>query len=93
MNIIKKILVLLIVFLTIGMSNIYAEEKVNLGQKKNYKDFWLIDPIDGTKEYIKNKDEFTLNASLIINLNPIIGIIYVPAKKRLFFTYGKGNSF
>ncbi len=70
-----------------------SEEKINLGQKKNYKDFWLIDPIDGTKEYIKNKDEFTLNASLIINLNPIIGIIYVPAKKRLFFTYGKGNSF
>ena len=49
--------------------------------------FWLIDPIDGTKDYVNNKDEFTLNASLIIGLKPAIGIIYAPAKKRLFYSF------
>ena len=55
--------------------------------------FWLIDPIDGTHDYINNKDEFTLNAGLIINKKPKLGIIYAPAKKRLFYTYGNGSSF
>ena len=72
---------------------IISEETVNLNINNEYKNFWLVDPIDGTKEYINNKDEFTLNASLIINLEPIIGIIYAPAKKRLFYSYGNGYSF
>ena len=72
---------------------IISEETVNLNKKNEFKDFWLVDPIDGTKDYINNKDEFTLNASLIINLEPAIGIIYAPAKKRLFYSYGNGCSF
>ena len=40
-----------------------SEETVNLNKKNEFKDFWLVDPIDGTKDYINNKDEFTLNAS------------------------------
>ena len=55
--------------------------------------FWLIDPIDGTYDYIHHKDEFTINAALIINKRPEIGIIYAPAKERLFYTYGKNFSF
>lgn len=70
-----------------------SEETVNLNKNNEYKNFWLIDPIDGTKEYINNKDEFTLNASLIIDLEPAIGVIYAPAKKRLFYSYGNGCSF
>ena len=70
-----------------------SEETVNLNKNNEYKNFWLVDPIDGTKEYINNKDEFTLNASLIIDLEPAIGVIYAPAKKRLFYSYGKGCSF
>ena len=70
-----------------------SEETVNLNKKNIYKDFWLIDPIDGTTDYIKNKDEFTINASLINNLEPVIGIIYAPAKKRLFYSYGNGLAF
>ena len=46
--------------------------------------FWLIDPIDGTYDYINNKDEFTLNAALILNKRPELGIIYAPAKKDYF---------
>ena len=70
-----------------------SEETVNLNKNNEYKNFWLVDPIDGTKEYINNKDEFTLNASLVIDLEPAIGVIYAPAKKRLFYSYGKGCSF
>ena len=55
--------------------------------------FWLVDPIDGTYDYIHDKDEFTINAALIINKRPEIGIIYAPAKERLFYTYGKNFSF
>ena len=72
---------------------VISEEAVNLEVKNISKNFWLIDPIDGTADYIKKKDEYTLNAALIINLNPAIGIVYAPAKKRLFFSYGKNLSF
>tara|TARA_Y100000590_G_scaffold4174_1_gene5523 strand:+ start:2644 stop:3411 length:768 start_codon:yes stop_codon:yes gene_type:complete len=55
--------------------------------------FWLIDPIDGTYDYIHNRDEFTLNAGLIINKNAMAGIIFAPAKKRMFYSYGNNISY
>ncbi len=72
---------------------IVSEETVDLGKKNTSKIFWLIDPIDGTKEYIAGKDEFTLNAALIINTVPVLGLVGVPKKNRLFFTYGPGESY
>jgi 3'(2'), 5'-bisphosphate nucleotidase len=72
---------------------IVSEETVNLNIENKHKDFWLIDPIDGTKDYIKKKDEYTLNAALIIDLKPVAGIIYAPAKERLFFSYGKNLAY
>tara|TARA_B100000029_G_scaffold256974_1_gene253762 strand:- start:4025 stop:4804 length:780 start_codon:yes stop_codon:yes gene_type:complete len=72
---------------------IISEETVDLKKKNILNTYWLIDPIDGTKEYIAGKDDYTLNAGLIINKFPVIGIIGVPKKKRLFYAYGKGNSF
>ena len=72
---------------------IISEETVNSDIKNKNNTFWLIDPIDGTKDYIKKKDEYTLNAALIIDLKPAIGIIYAPAKNRLFFSYGKNLAF
>ena len=72
---------------------IISEETVDLKKKNDFKDFWLIDPIDGTRDYINKRDEYTLNASLIINLKPALGIVYAPAKDRLFFSYGMDLSF
>jgi len=74
---------------------IVSEETVDLNAKvdKSNKNFWLIDPIDGTKDYIKKRDEYTLNAALIIDLRPAVGIVFAPAKDRLFFSYGKNLSF
>jgi len=72
---------------------IISEEMAGNKYNENLNNFWLIDPIDGTYDYINNKDEFTLNAALIINKSPLLGIIYAPSKKRLFYTYGLGKSF
>ena len=72
---------------------IISEETVDLKVKNTSKVFWLIDPIDGTKEYIAGKDEYTINAALIIDKVPVLGLVGVPKKDRLFFTYGPGESF
>tara|TARA_B100000963_G_scaffold345695_1_gene350061 strand:+ start:166 stop:945 length:780 start_codon:yes stop_codon:yes gene_type:complete len=72
---------------------IISEETVDLNVKNTAKIFWLIDPIDGTKEYIAGKDEYTLNAALIINTVPVLGLVGVPKKNRLFFSYGPGESY
>ncbi len=72
---------------------IVSEETVDLKQKNTLSTYWLIDPIDGTKEYIAGKDEYTLNAGLIVNNLPTIGVIGVPKKDRIFYSFGKNNSF
>jgi len=72
---------------------IVSEETVNLKIKNKAKIFWLIDPIDGTKEYIAGKDEYTLNAALVIDTVPVLGVVGVPKKKRLFYTYSPGESY
>ena len=72
---------------------IISEETVDLKIKNKAKVFWLIDPIDGTKEYIAGKDEYTLNAALVINSVPVLGLVGVPKKDRLFYTYGPGESY
>ena len=72
---------------------IISEETVKLNIKNKNKTFWLIDPIDGTRDYIKKRDEYTINAALIIDYKPAMGVVYAPAKDRLFFSYGKGFAF
>ena len=72
---------------------IVSEENLAHKNDKNLKNFWLIDPIDGTRDYINNRDEFTLNAALILNKKPAIGIITAPAKKRIFYSYAMSNSY
>jgi len=72
---------------------IISEETVDLKVKNTAKICWLIDPIDGTKEYIAGKDEYTLNAALVINTIPVLGLVGVPKKNRLFFSYSPGESY
>ena len=72
---------------------IVSEESNNHKLDSNLKNFWLIDPIDRTRDYINNRDEFTLNAALILDKKPVIGIIAAPAKKRIFYSYGLSNSY
>lgn len=66
---------------------IISEENQQLpyAERKDWEEFWLVDPLDGTKEFIKKNDEFTVNIALISNGIPVLGVIYVPVKKELFF--------
>ena len=64
---------------------IVSEETSDNKSIDDLKDFWLIDPIDGTYDYINNLDEFTINAGLIINKKPAAGLIFAPAKKECSF--------
>ena len=72
---------------------IVSEETSHNKDNDNLKDFWLVDPIDGTYDYINDLDEFTINAGLILDRKPAGGIIYAPAKKRLFYSYGPNYAF
>ncbi|ALJ04608.1 3'(2'),5'-bisphosphate nucleotidase CysQ [Pseudalgibacter alginicilyticus] len=53
--------------------------------RKNWNTCWMVDPLDGTKEFIKKNNEFTVNIALINNNIPVLGVIYVPASKTLYF--------
>jgi 3'(2'), 5'-bisphosphate nucleotidase len=66
---------------------ISEEGKKKLNKKSNI--FWLVDPLDGTKEFIKKNGEFTVNIALIKNGRPIHGVIYLPTKKEIFYTLDK----
>ncbi|MBI1305702.1 MAG: 3'(2'),5'-bisphosphate nucleotidase CysQ [Bacteroidetes bacterium] len=48
-------------------------------ERSGWKEFWMVDPLDGTKEFIKRNGEFTVNIALIRNNTPVIGIVYAPA--------------
>lgn len=59
--------------------------------RKHWKRFWMVDPLDGTKEFVKRNGEFTVNIALIEDGRPIFGVIYVPVEKTLYVgEVGKG---
>ena len=72
---------------------IVSEETMDNKENTELKDFWLVDPIDGTYDYINDLDEFTINAGLIIDRKPVAGLINVPAKNRMFYSYGDDLAF
>ena len=58
---------------------------ITYSERKDWEYCWLVDPLDGTKEFVKRNGEFTVNIALIHNGNPIMGVIYVPVKEELYF--------
>lgn len=54
-------------------------------QRKTWKTFWLVDPLDGTKEFIKKNGEFTVNIALVEDGIPVLGIVYSPVLQKLYF--------
>jgi 3'(2'), 5'-bisphosphate nucleotidase len=54
-------------------------------QRSGWERFWMVDPLDGTKEFVKKNGEFTINIALIHHQAPILGIVYVPVRRRLYF--------
>ncbi|MBW8039139.1 MAG: 3'(2'),5'-bisphosphate nucleotidase CysQ [Planctomycetes bacterium] len=53
--------------------------------RSRWEEFWLVDPLDGTKEFIKRNGEFTVNIALIDNNVPVAGVVYVPVTKTFYF--------
>ena len=76
-------------------THIISEESESIDYKirKKWKEYWLIDPLDGTKEFIKKNGEFTVNIALIKNNSPFIGIVYCPVKKILYWNDSNKNVF
>tara|TARA_B100001989_G_scaffold211679_1_gene161191 strand:- start:185 stop:958 length:774 start_codon:yes stop_codon:yes gene_type:complete len=72
---------------------IVSEESSMNKKNLNLENFWLIDPIDGTYDYVNNGEEFTINAALILNKTPKVGLIYAPSKDRMFYSYALGESY
>ena len=66
---------------------VVAEEKAAAGDIPDVGDgpFWLVDPLDGTKEFVNRRGEFTVNIGLIENREPVLGAVYAPAKDVLYF--------
>lgn len=67
--------------------DIISEESksIEYQERKNWEEYWLIDPLDGTKEFIKKNGEFTVNIALIKNNKPHLGVVYCPVKKVLYW--------
>ena len=62
-------------------------------ERKEWKSFWLIDPLDGTKEFIKKNGEFTVNIALIEDGVPVIGVVYLPAREKTYYGVKDQGSF
>jgi 3'(2'), 5'-bisphosphate nucleotidase len=65
---------------------IISEEnkQIDYDIRKNWDTCWIVDPVDGTKEFIKRNGEFTVNIALVTNEKPVLGVIYVPVTKVLY---------
>ncbi|MBB4080151.1 3'(2'), 5'-bisphosphate nucleotidase [Lewinella aquimaris] len=64
---------------------------VPFAERRQYTRFWLVDPLDGTKEFIKRNGEFTVNIALIENGRPVLGAVYVPVTDELYYSaQGRG---
>lgn len=62
-------------------------------ERKNWNHLWIVDPIDGTKEFIKRNGEFTVNIALIENQKALIGVIFVPVYGELYFSTKSEGAF
>lgn len=75
---------------------IISEEnaETEFSERKQWDYCWIVDPLDGTKEFIKKSGEFTVNIALVKNNKPVFGVIYIPVSKELYFGDVKaGRSF
>lgn len=61
--------------------------------RKEWQKFWLVDPLDGTKEFLRRNDEFTVNIALIEDQVPVLGVIYAPCQDMMYFSSEKSGAF
>jgi 3'(2'), 5'-bisphosphate nucleotidase len=68
-------------------------KSISYEERKDWKLLWIVDPLDGTKEFIKRNGEFTVNIALIENQKPLIGAIFVPVAGQLYFSSKEMGTF
>ncbi len=62
-------------------------------ERRQWEYFWLVDPLDGTKEFVKRSDEFSVNVALIHRGRPVVGVVFLPAVDRIYFAADGLGSF
>ena len=67
-------------------------KSITWNKRKNWKRYWLVDPLDGTREFIKKNGEFTINIALINNYIPVLGVVLAPCFSKIYFAaHGMGS--
>lgn len=67
-------------------------KSMDFEQRSTWDLCWIVDPLDGTKEFVKRNGEFTVNIALVSNGLPVLGVVYLPVLRRLYFTSDKIGS-
>ncbi len=70
-----------------------SSDAPNGGQRLDWPRHWLVDPLDGTKEFVRGGEEFTVNIALIQADRPVLGVVYAPAKEEMYFAREGGGAF
>lgn len=73
---------------------INSEERIlSFDKRKDMRSFWLVDPLDGTKDFLNKSHDFSVNIALIANNKPVLGVVYAPAKDELFYALKGAGAF
>jgi 3'(2'), 5'-bisphosphate nucleotidase len=74
---------------------VWSEESaaISYSERSGWEEFWLVDPLDGTKEFIKKNGEFTVNIALIRKHEPVLGVVHVPVTGQDYYGYSGGGAF
>ena len=68
-------------------------QDISWDERQKFKRYWLVDPLDGTKEFVKRNGEFTVNIALIENGQPVLGVVHSPVSDITYFGGGKNGAF
>lgn len=70
-----------------------SEESKDTRKRLEKEHIWVIDPLDGTKEFIKRNGEFTVNVGLVKNGNPVLGVVFIPVRNEVYYAVAGGGAF
>ena len=70
-----------------------AAEQADWAERRQWGRYWLVDPLDGTREFVKRNGEFTVNIALIEQHRPVLGVVYAPVLDELFWAWRGGHAF
>jgi 3'(2'), 5'-bisphosphate nucleotidase len=71
---------------------VLAEESATVPweERRHWRELWLVDPLDGTREFVSRNPEFTVNIALVRDHRPVLGIVHVPAQQKDYYAYVEG---